>query len=86
MKKLIMFVFLLLSLATMIVFTISITQLFETLGLGTFQIDEIIALFQEMTLTEISPVLSIALWGLFQLYGIPLIVFLVSLIGLTSKK
>jgi len=85
MKKIIMFIFLLLSLVTMIFFTISISQLFDTLGLGTFEIEAITTLIQEMPSEEIIPVLGLILWGLFQLYGLPLIVFLVSLIGLTSK-
>ena len=86
MKKFIMLMFLLLSLATMILFTISLEQLFTLLGLGGFQIEILVTAFEEMTLSQIVPVLGLSLWGLFQLYGIPLIVFLVSLTGLTSKK
>jgi hypothetical protein len=86
MKKLIMLMFLVLSLATMVLFTISLDELFTMLGLGIFQIEELMATFEEMTMSEIVPVLGIVLWGLFQLYGVPLIVFLVSLIGLTNNK
>jgi hypothetical protein len=86
MKKFIMLMFLVLSLATMVLFTIALDELFTMLGLGIFQIEELMATFEEMTLSEIAPVLGIALWGLFQLYGVPLIVFLVSLIGLTKNK
>jgi len=86
MKKLIMLIFFLLSLATMIAFSFSINELFSVLGLGSFDLEEIISLFEESPLKDIVPMLGIVLWGLFQLYGIPLIVFLVSLNGLTSKN
>lgn len=86
MKKLIMFICLILSLATMILFTISISQLFNTLGLGNVAFDEILMLFQEMTISELAPILGLFLWGIFQLYGVPLVVFLISIIGLTGKQ
>ncbi len=86
MKKLIMFIFLLLSLATMIMFSFSINELFTTLGFGSFDLDEILSLFQNSPFEDIIPILGVVLWGVFQLYGIPLIVFLVSLHGLTSNK
>ena len=85
MKKLIMFVFFLLSLATMILLTITISELFTFLGLGAFQLEVILEQIQESPIEDVIPALGLVMWGLFQLYGIPLIVFLVSLNGLTSK-
>ena len=86
MRKLIMFIFFILSLTTMILFTLSLSDLFSFLGLGSFEIEEIITLIQEMPLETIVSALGTVLWGLFQLYGIPLIVFLVSLNGLSKKS
>jgi hypothetical protein len=85
MKKLIMFIFFLLSLATMILLTITISELFTFLGLGTFELEIILEQMQESPIEDVLPSLGLVMWGLFQLYGIPLIVFLVSLNGLTNK-
>lgn len=85
MRKLIMFIFCLLSLFTMIMFTISISELFNLLGLGTFELKEIISIIKEMPLEDAIPAIGVVMRGLFQVFGIPLIVFLVSLNGLFSK-
>ena len=86
MRKLIMFIFLIISLVTMISFTFSIDYFFSLFGLGSFDINHIISSLDGLTLEEILPSLGIILWGLFQLYGIPSIVFLVSLNGLAIKR
>ncbi|XFA98320.1 hypothetical protein ACAG96_05440 [Candidatus Izemoplasma sp. B36] len=86
MRKIIMFIFLILSLGTMIAFTASINDLLSFFDFGVFDLDEILYLFENNDLDEILPTLGFVLWGLFQLYGIPLIVFLVSLNGLAIKK
>lgn len=85
MRKFIMFLFCLLSLGTMVLITISISELFNLFGLGTFEIEAIISLVQEMPIEELIPALTVVLRGIFELYGIPLVVFLVSLNGLSSK-
>ena len=85
MRKFIMFLFCLLSLGTMVLITISISELFNLFGLGTFEIEVIISLVQEMPIEELIPALTVVLRGIFELYGIPLVVFLVSLNGLSSK-
>jgi len=85
MRKLIMFIFCLLSLGTMVLLTITISDLFAFLGLGTFELEAIKTLIQESPIEDIISALGLILWGLFQLYGIPLIVFLVSLNGLKIK-
>jgi hypothetical protein len=85
MKKFIMFIFFLLSLATMILVTISISELLALLGLCAFQLEVILEQIQESPIEEVFPALGLIMWALFQIYGIPLIVFLVSLNGLTSK-
>ena len=86
MRKIIMFIFLILSLGTMIAFTASINDLLSFFDFGIFDLDEILYLLENNDLDEILPTLGFVLWGLFQLYGIPLIVFLVSLNGLAIKK
>lgn len=81
------------SLITMVIFTIALNDLFSIsselfgfLGFAQFDLDFILSQFQESSIEEASIALSILLFGLFQVYGIPLIVFLVSLNGLASKK
>lgn len=93
MRKLIMFIFMMISLITMVVFSFALNELFSFLnelfgflGFGQFDLEVILEQFQESSLGEIFIALSILLFGLFQLYGIPIIVFLVSLNGLASKK
>jgi hypothetical protein len=85
MRKIIMFFTFIISLATIILFILSIEQLFEAFSLGFFDFDEIIAMIEEMPFEELTPILSMILWNVFQIFGIPLLVFLVSLHGLTSK-
>lgn len=86
MRKLIMFVFLLLSLATMIAFTFSLNELFTLFGLGVIDWDDILSLIEDNSIEDILPTLGVVLGGLFQLYGMPLLVFLVSLNGLAIKS
>jgi hypothetical protein len=88
-----MFVFMIISLITMVIFTIALNDLFSFsnelfgfLGFAQFDLDFILSQFVESSIEEASIALSILLFGLFQVYGIPLIVFLVSLNGLASKK
>lgn len=81
-----MFIFFVLSLTAMILFTLSLSDLFSFLGLGSFEIEEIVTLIQEMSLETIVSALGTILWGLFQLYGIPLIVFLITLNGLSKNS
>jgi len=85
MKKLIMAIFFILSLLALVTITFTIKELFMTLGFGTFDLEEILLLLEDNSLKDVAFVLGILLWGLFQLYGLPLIVFLVSLNGLTSQ-
>jgi len=86
MRKLIMFVFFLLSLVTMIAFTMSVGDLLSMFGLGSFEWSDITAIFENATISEILPALGAILWGLFQLYGIPLAIFLISWNGLATSK
>jgi len=86
MRKIIMFIFFLLSLITLIAFTYAIQDLISFFSLE-FDFNEIASLFRDKApLDEILPALGVILWGLFQLYGIPLLVFLVSWNGLAIKK
>ena len=86
MRKLVMLIFFILSLFTIITFTFFISNLFSFFGLGQFDINEIIAMIQNQSLQDMLPELSAVLWGLFQLYGIPLAIFLISWNGLAMKR
>lgn len=81
-----MYIFLFASLVAIISFTFSISEFFSLLGLGSFDISDIIDSFDGSTFEEIVSTIGILLWGLFQLYGVPLIVFLVSFNGLAIRK
>jgi len=64
-----------------------VNELLDMLGIiGIADFDEIISMIKETPIEVLIPVLSIVLSELFDLYGIPLIIFLVSLNGLTSNK
>jgi len=86
MRKLIMFIFMVLSLAAIVGITMSLSSLLSLLDLGTIDLNDISTLLQNSTITEIMQVLGYLIWGLFQLYGIPIIVFLISLNGLAIKR
>jgi hypothetical protein len=79
-----MYFFLILSLFTIIAFTLAINELIQLvpLGLGQITLEQIFELIKESSIENKIYILGIVLWGLFQLYGIPLIVFLVSYIGI----
>ena len=66
MKKFVMLVFFLLSLATIIAISFSINELFSGLGLGSFDLEDILSLFEGATFEDIVPVLGMFLWGVFQ--------------------
>jgi hypothetical protein len=89
MKKTIMIITLILSLLAMAGITLAlghIGQLLSSLlfgGIG-FDLSVIGELFATDILTALSAI-GVLLWGLAQIYGIPIIIFLVSLQGLTSK-
>ena len=89
MKKTIMLITLILSLLAMAGITLAlghIGQLLSSLlfgGIG-FDLSVISELFATDILTALSAI-GVLLWGLVQIYGIPIIIFLVSLQGLTSK-
>lgn len=85
MRKLVMLVFMLLSLGTMIGFTVSITDLVAELNLGIFTWESVFEMIKSEPLEDLIPQLGFILWTLFQVYGIPLIVFLVSYNGLMQK-
>jgi hypothetical protein len=86
MRKLIMFIFMIISLVTIILFTISVNSLFMSLGFGAFEWQYILDILQNYTFEELAPVLGVIAWGLFQLYGLPLAVFLICLNGLSIKR
>ncbi len=89
MKKTIMLVAMIFSLLAMAGITLAlghIGQLLSSLLFGGIGFDFYVIgeLFATDILTAVSAV-GVLLWGLVQIYGIPLIIFLVSLQGLTSK-
>jgi hypothetical protein len=90
MKKFIMFFTLILSFIAIIGVTlffgrvIEIMQILNIFGNFTIDIPTIISLF-ETDFEEGLYSIGILTWGVLQIYGIPLIIFLVSLNGLTSK-
>lgn len=86
MRKLIMFVFLVLSLFAMIAFTVSLSDLMGLFGLGSVDFNDILDLLQNTPVEEWPSTFGLLLYGLFQLYGIPLAIFLISWNGLATKK
>lgn len=85
MRKLIMFVFLVLSLATIIFISLSLNQVAAVLGIN-LSLDDILTIIQNVDSEGFTVMLGAVLIGIFQLYGIPLIVFLISLNGLALKR
>jgi hypothetical protein len=65
--------------------TYSITDLMSLLNSTPFSWADLIGAVQTTPLQDLIPSLSLVLWGLFQIYGMPLIVFLVSFNGLMQK-
>lgn len=86
MRKLIMFIFFIISLVTIVALTISIDELISLFGVGSIDFESILELFNEASAKEIIVGVGMLFYVLFQIYGIPLIVFLVSYNGLYSKK
>jgi hypothetical protein len=85
MKKIICFLFLLISLIAMICFTVSINQLLTMFGVQFSDLQQMFELFGEVSLKEMMIPLAIFLKASFEIYGFPLVVFLISLIGLFNK-
>jgi len=85
MRKLIMFIFMVLSLATIILISMSLNQVASLLGIS-LSWDDIMTIIQNVGTEGLTVMLGTVLIGIFQLYGIPLIVFLVSLNGLAIKR
>lgn len=56
MRKLIMFIFMIISLVTIILFTISVNSLFVSLGFGAFEWQYILDILQNYTFEELAPV------------------------------
>lgn len=86
MRKLIMFIFFILSLIAIIAISMSLNDLMSILNLGSFDIDDVLSLLENSDINEIIQGLGLILYGLFRLYGFPLIVFLVSFNGMAIKK
>lgn len=80
-----MFVFLVLSLATIIFISLSLNQVAAVLGIN-LSLDDILTIIQNVDSEGFTVMLGAVLIGIFQLYGIPLIVFLISLNGLALKR
>ncbi len=85
MRKLVMLVFMVISLITIAAITYSIGDLMSLLNSTPFSWADLIETVQTTPLEDLIPALSLVLWGLFQIYGMPLIVFLVSFNGLMQK-
>lgn len=86
MRKLVMFIFFIISLVTIVALTISIDELISLFGVGSIDFESILELFNDGSAKEIIVGVGMLFYVLFQIYGIPLIVFLVSYNGLYSKK
>lgn len=80
-----MFFTMIISLATIVLFSISLSQLASFLNLDLIDFNQIIESIQESTFEEMVPILSVLLLGFFQIFGFPLAIFLISLNGLASK-
>ena len=85
MRRLIMLIFMIISLTAMAAITYSISDLMALLNSTPFSWADLIEAVQTVPLEDSIPTLSLVLWGLFQIYGIPLLVFLVSYNGLMQK-
>lgn len=84
MRRIVMLVFLVISLVAMVAFSVTIEALFTDLGIS---FADITGLFTSgMEATEILSFLGILLSGLFNIYGIPLIIFLICFNGLMQVK
>lgn len=82
MRRIVMFIFLLISLVAIVAFSITIEALLTALGITFADIAGIVSLpFNEM-IGEIGVLMS----AFFNIYGVPLIVFLVSFNGLTQAS
>jgi hypothetical protein len=89
MRKIILLTTLVISIMAMIGITLSISYIGEMLShifLGGISFDSsvLLELFETDLVTAFSAV-GFLLWVILQIYGIPLIIFLVSLNGLTQK-
>jgi hypothetical protein len=60
-------------------------DLMSLLNSTSFSWSDLLDLIESTPLEDLIPALSVVLWGLFQIYGFPLIVFLVSFNGLMQK-
>ncbi len=86
MRKLIMFVFFVLSLVAIIGITMSLNDLLSFLNLGNMSLEDIQNLFETSTVEEIIQELGTIIYTLMQVYGIPIITFLISLNGMAISK
>ncbi len=86
MRKLIMFVFFVLSLVAIIGITMSLNDLLSFLNLGNMSLEDIQNLFETSTVEEIIQELGTIIYTLMQVYGIPIIIFLISLNGMAISK
>ena len=85
MRKLVMLIFMIISLITLAAITFSIGELMSSLNGLPFSFSDLVSMLQSTPIEDLIPTLSLVLWGLFQVYGIPVIVFLVSFNGLMQK-
>lgn len=85
MRRLVMLVFMVISLIALAAITYSVSDLMSLLNSTSFSWSDLLDLIESTPLEDLIPALSVVLWGLFQIYGIPLIVFLVSFNGLMQK-
>lgn len=86
MRKLIMFIFFVLSLVAIIGITMSLNDLLSFLNLGSMSLEDIQNLFETSTVEEIIQGLGTIIYTLMQVYGIPVIIFLISLNGMAISK
>lgn len=85
MRRLIMLIFMVISLIAIAAITYSVSDLMSLLYSTPFSWADLIDSIESTPFEDLIPAISIVLWGLFQIYGIPLIVFLVSFNGLMQK-
>lgn len=85
-KKIIMFFFMILSLVAILSISKSIDLIIGNFVDNFVNFDSVIKVLKEQTFEEMVVTIGMLSHALLEIYGIPVIIFLVSLNGLTNKK
>ena len=84
-RKLVSFIFFVISLATLIGMTFMLSELLTSFNVS-ITIEEFLAMIGDSTIKEVMYSFSLLMYGIFTILGVPIIVSLLSLIGMTVKS